>query len=105
MGIQGFRFSNENNLEIWLKPLNNNAWAMVFVNMKDVATTINFDWNKHDIADDVNAKHLNQKKHTYKIRDLFNQINLGNTKSNLKAKIESHDVLMIKLENLQLTSQ
>ena len=49
LGIQGFRFSNENNLEIWLKPLANNEWALTFVNMKEVPTILNFDWYIHQI--------------------------------------------------------
>ena len=33
LGIQGFRFSNENELEIWIKPLANDEWAITFINM------------------------------------------------------------------------
>ena len=98
LGVQGFRFTNENNVEIWLKPLEGGNWAMVFVNMEKQAQTISFDWGKHEIADDVSNKQLDVKRETFKIRDLFNQKNLGDTKAVLKVKIESHDVLMIKLE-------
>jgi alpha-galactosidase len=97
LGIQGFRFSNENELEIWIKPLANDEWAITFVNMGDKLTTINFDWKKHDMGDNLNNKNLEVKKINYKIRDLFNHKNLGDTASNLKAEIASHDVLMIKL--------
>ena len=97
LGIQGFRFSNENELEIWIKPLANDEWAVTFVNMGDKLTTINFDWKKHDMGDNLNNKNLEVKKINYKIRDLFNHKNLGDTASNLKAEIASHDVLMIKL--------
>ena len=98
LGIQGFRFTNENNTEIWLKPLENEAWAMTFVNMSDKPIEINFDWKKHDIGDDVNGKRMELKKNTFKIRDLIHHKNLGNTTKNLKETIASHDVLMIKLE-------
>jgi len=97
LGIQGFRFSNENELEIWIKPLANDEWAVTFVNMGDKLTAINFDWKKHDMGDNLNNKNLEVKKLNYKIRDLFNHKNLGDTASNLKAEIASHDVLMIKL--------
>ena len=100
LGIQGFRFSNENNMEIWLKPLENDAWAMTFVNMSDEPTEINFDWKKHEIGDDVNGRRMEANHNKFSIRDLFNHKNLGDTNSNLKANIESHDVLMIKLEKL-----
>ena len=98
LGIQGFRFSNENKIEIWLKPLNKNSWAMCFVNMNDKPIEINFDWKKHNIGDDVNERNLDTKKDTYTIEDLFNHRNLGSTSKNLKSTIGVHDVLMIKLE-------
>ena len=100
LGIQGFRFSNENNTEIWLKPIENDNWAMTFVNMSDTPMEINFDWNKHDIGDDVNGKRMDLKNNTFKIRDLFNHKNLGDTSKNLIQKLNSHDVLMIQLNKI-----
>jgi len=100
LGIQGFRFTNENNTEIWLKPLENDNWAMTFVNMSDTPMEINFDWNKHDIGDDVNGKRMDLKNNTFKIRDLFNHKNLGDTSKNLIQKLNSHDVLMIQLNKI-----
>jgi alpha-galactosidase len=100
LGIQGFRFTNENNTEIWLKPLENDNWAMTFVNMSDTPMEINFDWNKHDIGDDVNGKRMGLKNNTFKIRDLFNHKNLGDTSKNLIQKLNSHDVLMIQLNKI-----
>ena len=100
LGIQGFRFSNENNIEIWLKPLENKAWAITFVNMADKLVEIDFDWTKHKMGDDVNGKSIDIKKYKYKIRDLFNHKSLGDTSNNLKVEIGVHDVLMVKLEKI-----
>jgi alpha-galactosidase len=97
LGIQGFRFTNEDDVEVWIKPLENNAWAMTFVNMKDEPVEINFDWTKHDIGDDINGKYLKVKEQTYKIRDLFNHKDVGDTSKVLKTTIGVHDVLMIKV--------
>tara|TARA_R110002050_G_scaffold196426_2_gene331316 strand:- start:1481 stop:2689 length:1209 start_codon:yes stop_codon:yes gene_type:complete len=98
LGIQGFRFTNENNIEVWLKPLDNNAWAMVFVNMGESPTNYKFQWKKHDIGDDVNSRSMNLENNTYTIRDVFNHVNLGDTTKDLTARIGSHDVLMIILQ-------
>ncbi len=98
LGIQGFRFTNENNMEIWLKPLDNNQWAMTFINMSDNPVDFVFDWKKHNIGDDVNGRYVDMKKNVFKIRDVFNHKNLGDTSTNLKAKIEPHDVLMVTLK-------
>jgi len=97
LGIQGFRYSNENNFEIWLKPLENDAWAMTFVNMSDATKRIDFDWMKHGFGDDLNGKWVDLKQQKFNIRDLYNHKNIGDTASNLKAEIGSHDVLMLKL--------
>ena len=98
LGIQGFRFSNENDIEIWIKPLADETWAITFVNMSKEPIELDFDWQNHNIGDDVNGKRLDTKAHNYKINDLFNQKKLGDTKKNLKALIGTHDVLMVKLE-------
>jgi len=98
LGIQGFRFSNENNIEIWLKPLKDDNWAMTFVNMNDKDVQLDFDWRKHEIGDDINGRRMDLKQNSYGIRDLFQHKNLGDTSKNLKASLASHDVLMIELK-------
>jgi alpha-galactosidase len=97
LGIQGLRYTNNDNIEIWVKPLSNNEWAISFVNMKDVPCELNFKWEDQEIGDDINQRNLDTKKETYKIRDLFNHADLGTTKNPLKVKIGVHDVLMVKL--------
>lgn len=98
LGIQGLRFSNENNLEVWIKPLKNDAWAIAFVNMTEQTKHLNFDWLKHSIGDDLNQRFIDFRNNTYNIRDLYHHKNIGNTKTNLETTIEPHDVLFIKLE-------
>ena len=97
LGIQGLRFSNEGAFEMWVKPLANGAWAMVFVNMTEDAQNLDFVWGRHEITDDVNGRRLEATNNTYKIRDLSNHKELGDTSKNLTTTIGSHDVLMIKL--------
>ncbi|UOB17214.1 glycoside hydrolase family 27 protein [Abyssalbus ytuae] len=97
LGIQGLRFTNANGFEIWVKPLDNDEWAMTFINMTDLPKELNFNWKNHEIGDNQNNKRLETHKKVYKIRDLFNHKNLGDTTNNLKAKIGVHDVLMVKL--------
>ncbi|GAA0894113.1 hypothetical protein GCM10009122_37930 [Fulvivirga kasyanovii] len=98
LGIQGFRVSNEGNIEIWAKPLANGSWAMTFVNMNEKPAELSFDWSEHKITDAETGKGLNTKEKTYQVRDLFNHKKLKNTKSKLKATIGVHDVLMVRLD-------
>lgn len=97
LGIQGFRFINENNIEVWIKPLENDEWAMTFINMNDKKISLDFDWKKHEIGDNLNNRILKVNNQNFKIRDLFNHQNLGDTATSLKSEIGAHDVLMIRL--------
>ncbi len=98
LGIQGFRFLNENKVEIWIKPLEEGDWAMAFVNMDEAPVNLNFDWLKHDMGDDINNRYAKLNYQTYQIRDLFGQRNLGDTSKPLQATIGVHDVLMLRLK-------
>ncbi|MDA3853711.1 MAG: glycoside hydrolase family 27 protein [Bacteroidales bacterium] len=97
LGIQGFRFTNENNIEIWLKPLSNDEWAMSFINMTDESIDLEFDWLEHEMGDNLNNRYLDFSNSKYEIRDLLKHEKMGDTKELLKATIGSHDVLLIKL--------
>lgn len=100
LGIQALRFSNEDGVEIWLKPLENDAWAITFINMNNETVNIDFDWNKHEIGDNLNNRSIDVINSSYTIRDLFNHKDLGDVSKNLITTIESHDVLMIKLNKM-----
>ena len=97
LGVQGFRLMNDGDLDIWLKPLADGAWAMCFVNMKEAPLDINFDWNRDQIGDSFVGRSLDIGQHTYSIRDLFNKKDIGTTAQNLKAVIPGHDCLMVRL--------
>jgi alpha-galactosidase len=96
LGIQGLRYTNNENIEVWVKPLANDEWAVSLINMNNAPYDLNFDWSKQEIGDDLNQRFLHAGE-TFKIRDLYNHLDLGDTKKPLKAKIGVHDVLMIKL--------
>jgi len=97
IGIQGLRYTNKDNVEIWVKPLDKDGWAISFVNKNNSPYDLTFNWADQEIGDDLNQRYLKCNTDTYKIRDLFNHADLGDTKKPLKAKIGVHDVLMIKL--------
>ena len=97
LGIQGFRFSNEFNIETWIKPLADGDWAIAFVNKNDADFNLEFNWLKHEMGDDLNQRFINFKQDTYKIKDLFNDKKLGDTSKPLNAVIGVHDVLMVRI--------
>jgi alpha-galactosidase len=98
LGVQGLKYSdNESGVEVWIKPLNKNDWAICFFNKSEQKQKIDFDWSKKNISDDISKKTLNTNDFTYSIKDLWSKKNLGTTKKSLRAEIPPHDVLMIRL--------
>lgn len=97
LGIQGFKESRIDSLEIWYKPLKDGDWAVCFLNRDATAKIIDYKWVEKEINDDFAKRKTNFKEITYEIRDVWTKRNLGNTKSPLKASIPSHDVLMLRL--------
>ena len=97
LGKQGFRFMDEGGVDIWIKPLANDEWALCFVNMKETPIQLDFDWRREHIGDNSVNRNLDVNQHTYSIRDLFGKKDLGTTARNLKATIAGHDCLMVRL--------
>lgn len=97
LGIQAFRYSAEDGIEIWVKPLSDGNWAVTFLNRSDVTKKINFDWKKHIIKDaDFNLE-ANFEKQAFKIKDLWKNKEAGTTKKAFTSEIGSHDVVVLKL--------
>jgi alpha-galactosidase len=100
LGIQGFKYSAEDGLEVWVKPLSDGNWAVTFLNRSEVKKKINFDWKKHAIRDvDFNLQ-ANFNTTVYKIKDLWENAAIGTTKKAFSSEIASHDVITLKLSKL-----
>ncbi len=96
LGIQGFKFSAEDSVETWFKPLENGDWAVCFLNRSSKPAKIDFDW-KTKVYDDFSKHDLSAEKTVYKVFDVWTKKNLGNTKRSLKEEVPGHDVLMLRL--------
>ena len=97
LGVQGFKYSDKDSLQIWCKPLQNGAWAVCFLNRGATAQNISFDWKSNAMADTVFKEILNPASTTYKIRNVWTDKPSGTTDVPLKSVIAPHDVLMLKL--------
>jgi alpha-galactosidase len=85
-GKQGYQFMKQPGKEIWVKELSNGEWAVCFLNTGDNPMNIKINWN-----------HLPFLRGSYKIRDLWEKKDLGKTDNTFIKKIESHDVVLVKL--------
>lgn len=98
LGVQGFRYRNDEvGLEVWVKPLSHGDWAVCFLNRSAKTETVDFDWPKNVIDDELSRMTLNAKEAVYTIRDLWKKKNLGSTQKKLSAEVSPHDVLMLRL--------
>jgi alpha-galactosidase len=97
LGIQGFKYSSEDSVEIWFKPLVNDEWAFCILNRNETDKEIVFDWQKEKVIDELFDKKLDTQNKTYRLRDLWKHEFVGTTDEPLKAIVPSHDVLMLRL--------
>lgn len=97
LGIQGFRYSNADSLQMWVKPLSNNAWAVCFLNASSKPKSLTYAWTDV-INDNLSNRSLDAKKTPYKVRDLVNHKDLGTTAKPLNTTLGTHDVLVMRLE-------
>jgi alpha-galactosidase len=96
-GIQGYQFESTDSMEVWVKPLKNNDWAVCFLNRSKDAKALSFDWAAQVITDDLSHRTLDTREAVYSIRDLWKKSAIGTTKKKTEATLASHDVLMVRL--------
>lgn len=97
LGIQGFKYSAEDGLEVWVKPLSDGNWAVTFLNRSEVAKKISFDWKKHIIKDADFGYEADFSKTVFKLKDLWKNKEVGNTKKNFVSDLAPHDVITLRL--------
>jgi alpha-galactosidase len=98
LGIQGFKYSSKDSLEIWYKPLAGNDWAVCFLNRcRNKVSEVKFSWKDNPVVDTLTKRETNFDKVNYSIRNLWTKKNIGSTQKELAVSIPAHDVLFVKL--------
>ncbi|MGK9369615.1 glycoside hydrolase family 27 protein [Melioribacter sp. Ez-97] len=97
LGIQGFKYSSEDSVEVWFKPLVNDEWAFCILNRNDADKEIVFDWQNEKVIDELFNRTLDTQNNRYRLRDIWKHEFIGTTDEPLKAVVRSHDVLMLRL--------
>jgi alpha-galactosidase len=97
LGVEALKYRDTDSLLIWLKPLQNDNWAVCFLNRSLKPKQIEFDWQKEIVNDTLSKRELNSKTTNYKLSDLWQSRSIGDTRQPLKATIAPHDVLVIRL--------
>jgi len=98
LGIEGFKQAANDSLEIWLKPLVNDQWALCVLNRGKTDKPYSMDWKTFSVTDSLSNRTLNTASIPYKIRNVWQHKDLGDTNKPLKTVVPSHDVLCLRLE-------
>lgn len=98
LGISAYPAITEDGLEFWVKPLDNGAFAVCFLNRTGAAKDVEFNWKDKYISDDSYGRKIDASKTPYKLRDIWAKRDLGTTDTPLKTAVPSHDLLMLLLK-------
>jgi len=97
LGAEGFRYSVQDSLETWVKPLQGNDWAVCFLNRSATPKTIHFDWKDQHIVDTLLVRTLDAGSHRYALQDLWSSKMLGDTEKPFTGEVAPHDVILLRL--------
>jgi alpha-galactosidase len=98
LGIQAYKHGVIGGVDVWVKPLASNEFAVCFLNRSINEATIEFNWKDNPLDDTFSGKKADFGKDTFEIFNVWENKTLGNTKKSLKATIQGHDVLFVKLK-------
>ena len=104
LGIQGMRIEQKDSIEVWLKPLMNEEWAICLLNRGTTPREVALDWERWNTVDEeVSKREISFTNTIYDLRDVWaedpKKALCGNTRSKkLKSvTIDGHDVKMYRL--------
>jgi alpha-galactosidase len=97
LGIEGFVYSAKDGVEVWFKPLGDEAWAMCVLNRNQAAKHVRFDWNKEKVEDKFARRSASFGTTLYAIRDVWKHKESGSTATEMSDEIPGRDVLMLRL--------
>ena len=97
LGIQGFKYISKDSVETWLKPLAGGKWAVCLLNKAKAPRPVMIDWKTLTVTDSLSQRTLDTSKEIYKIKDIWQNKETGDTRKSLKAILPAHDVLCLKL--------
>ena len=95
LAVQGFRYSQKDSIETWVKPLIYGNWAVCFLNRSNKSQLVGFDWKKEMIKDAVSGSNMSATP--YNIKDVWNQKPVGTTAKAFTATVASHDAVLLIL--------
>ena len=90
LGKQAVRVSHtDDNLDTWVKSLQNNAWAVGLHNFSGASTNMTVQWNDLGLASNA----------VVQVRDLWAKTDLGAFTNQYTASVASHECVVLKISS------
>ncbi|MBN2068277.1 MAG: glycoside hydrolase family 27 protein [Opitutales bacterium] len=90
LGKQAYQYMAHPNKQIWIKELSDGDWAICYFNDGKDAYTQRINWEHYTFLDG-----------TYTMRDIWKHADVGTTDKKYEFRIESHDVLLLRLSKVK----
>lgn len=97
LGIPGFRYRQDGELEVWVRPLSRGKLAVLFLNRGSTPLAVRFDWTKQRVNDNLTHKRYDFGNTVYTVRDMWEHTQLGTTEAPLSTTLQSHSVTLLRL--------
>ena len=88
LGMQGRKVADTGPFEVWMKPLSNGGRAVILFNRGSTTAPISVTWEQIGFAPGFEAG----------VRDLWARKELGKFKGRFTARVDPHDVVMVRIE-------
>ena len=95
LGVQALKIFSEGALQIWVKPLEKNEWAILFLNRGKQPLAYTHEWRP--LRDDFSKRSVDFTKTTYQWLDVWSKAE-GNTQQPLTKEIGPNSVFMLRLK-------
>jgi len=95
LGIEGFKYSSRDSVDVWFKPLEKGDWAMCFLNKRTIPQDVSFDFAREKVLDHLSGERLGNGP--YSIRNIWTHKDIGTTQKVFETTVPGHDVLMLRL--------
>ena len=100
LGVQGLKAYAQDGIEVWLKPLVNNEWALTILNRTTEPINYTLDWQNFNLFDEVSNRSTEFDTKTYAVRNLWSHKSEGTTAKNKSLTIPGRDVVLYQLSEI-----
>ena len=97
LGVQGWRHAVQDGVEVWFRPLDGGDWAFMALNRTGTPRRIHVDWQAQAVRDEVSHRDAAFASTRYRLRDLWRDADLGDTRRPLDAEVGGQDVLLLRM--------